>query len=233
MAMADTDTAPGLFFAGSDDENEDVIMESEAAGPSSPPTRSTPMFLADSDEEDLATSFLTPKKRPIVDHADSDSDVEIPSFEEIPRPSSVSSVSSGRSRASSVSEESIARPTVTRTAPPPAKKRRVSTPAVSAPKVPSLSYLGSFPVGNAWSTVRGKGYVKPGDTILIQRDDQDDSKPGFKSTNKGKKKDTGKTKQLSIAAMLKSQPKNLVKKKTDHVVRLTNTRGFGVWTGSH
>lgn len=67
-----------------------------------------------------------------------------------------------------------------------------------------------------------QGYVTAGDPIFIEREDQDDASlaPKAKGNDKGKKK------QLSIAAMMKIQPKN-VKKKTNSIVRLTNARGFG------
>ncbi|THG99879.1 hypothetical protein EW026_g2563 [Hermanssonia centrifuga] len=106
----------------------------------------------------------------------------------------------------------------------PAKKRKLSLQNL----VPfSSAYLGSFLVGKAWSTVRGKGYVKPGDEINIERDEQevvtkDETK---NKRNKGAKGKDGK-KQLSIATMLKPQPAKATKKKQDLVVRLTTKSGF-------
>ena len=67
-----------------------------------------------------------------------------------------------------------------------------------------------------------QGYVKSGDPINIEREEQDGAPP----PPKGKGNDKGKKKQLSIATMMKAQPKNF-KKKTNSVVRLTNARGFG------
>jgi DNA repair protein RAD5 len=95
-------------------------------------------------------------------------------------------------------------------------------------------YIGSFIVGNAWSTVKGKGYVNSGDEIQVEREDQDE---GFSvketavaaKAKKGKPADKKKTKQLSIATMMKApQPKGS-KKKTNTVVRLINSRGFGMF----
>lgn len=220
----------GLFFAASDDE-DDVFMEAppRTSGLESKPNLK--LFFADSEDENEthASTFTTPKKRSTSFHGENEensSDLEIPNFEEIPRASSVSSVSSASSRKDRVSSpipsiESIERPT---------KKRRVSSvPTPSQTPFESM-YLGCFIVGNAWSTVKGKGYVKSGDEIQVEREDQDRG-PSTKdvAAAKGKKgKDKGKTKQLSIATMMKApQPKSF-KKKTSTVVRLTNTRGFGI-----
>jgi DNA repair protein RAD5 len=115
----------------------------------------------------------------------------------------------------------------------PAKKRRVSPASVASQSPPqSTYYLGSFIVGNAWSTVKGKGYTKSGDKINIEREAQDvESFRGTSAAVKGKKgkaTDKGKKKQLSIATMMKHQQPKISKKKTNTVVRLTNSRGFGV-----
>lgn len=163
------------------------------------------------------------------DEDDSGSDLEIPSFEEVPRASSVSSLSSGPSLRTS---SPVPCPSGEE---PPVKKRRLSLPKVQAPTGQQLgapfgnAYIGSFIVGNAWSTARGKGYIKPGDIIRIERDDPDDSRSVLSVPAKGKKKalpDKGKAKQLTLGAMLKSQPPKTTKK-ADTVVRLTNGRGFG------
>ncbi|KAG2350922.1 hypothetical protein BDR05DRAFT_955063 [Suillus weaverae] len=233
----------GLFFAGTDDEDDDVNSTRAQIGVSvqppshqlAPPSGSPHekrLFFADSDDEDIPR-FQTP--RPIAINSelvmngdDGESDLEIPSFEELPRASSVSSISSGPNSLRSSSpalgpsgEE------------PPVKKRRLSPPSKVQARTGKASsdhptYLGSFLVGNAWSTVRGKGYIKPGDTIRIERDDPDDFKSGLPISGKGKKKalpDNGKKKQLTLGAMLKSQPPKTTKK-ADTVVRLTNDRGF-------
>ncbi|KAG1836584.1 SNF2 family N-terminal domain-containing protein [Suillus subalutaceus] len=214
----------GLFFAGSDDEDDvnpmtaqievSVQSASHQLAPSSGPPCSPHekrLFFADSDDEDIPR-FQTPRPIAIdsefvVSGNDSESDLEIPSFEEVPRASSISR--------------------------PPVKKRRLSPPSKIQARTGQASfdhpaYLGSFLVGNAWSTVRGKGYIKPGDTIGIERDDPDDFKSGLLVSGKGKKKalpDNGKKKQLTLGAMLKSQPPKTTKK-ADTVVRLTNDRGF-------
>jgi hypothetical protein len=110
------------------------------------------------------------------------------------------------------------------------KRQRAST-GITAQKE---WYLGSFLVSNAWSTAKGSGYVKPGDEILIERDTLQKIADG--KTEKiecGGKKQKGK--QMTLNAMFKAQSKpkqipNVSKKaKTNNVVRLTNTRGFGTF----
>lgn len=237
----------GLFFADSDEEDDakstTVTVPSQIgvsvqpashqlAPPSGPPysPQEKRLFFADSDDEDIPR-FQTPRpiainSELIMNGNDSESDLEIPSFEEVPRASSVSSMSSGPSLRSSSPVPGPSREE------PPVKKRRLSPLSkVQVRTGPSghSAYLGSFLVGNAWSTVRGKGYIKPGDTIHIERDDPDDFKSGLPVSGKGKKKAlpvNGKKKQLTLGAMLKSQPPKTTKK-ADTVVRLTNDRGFG------
>ncbi|OJA20678.1 HLTF/DNA helicase [Rhizopogon vesiculosus] len=229
----------GLFFAASDDEDDNAnATTAQSVRPASPPSSSPysshqkRLFFADSDDDDIPR-FQTPRPT-VIDVSlvgnnddDSGSDLEIPSFEEVPRASSVSSLSSGPSLRTS---SPVPGPSG---AEPPVKKRRLSPPKVQAHteqlEAPfRTAYLGSFIVGNAWSTVRGKGYIKPGDIIRIERDDPDDSRSGLSVPAKGKKKalpGKGKTKQLTLGAMLKSQPPKATKK-ADTVVLLTNDRGF-------
>ncbi|KAA1467782.1 hypothetical protein DENSPDRAFT_770871 [Dentipellis sp. KUC8613] len=110
--------------------------------------------------------------------------------------------------------------------PIPMDKRRLSPPRnTQASKKPAFrsAYIGSFLVANAWSTVKGKGYIKAAEEIRVERDEQDEetkSRPAFSGKEKGKKK------QLNIATMFKAQQTKSVKKKTNTVVRLTNARGF-------
>ncbi|TFY55395.1 hypothetical protein EVG20_g9332 [Dentipellis fragilis] len=233
-----------LFFAGSDDEDE-----SEAA---ITPEKPVPMdvelpkeaelelkeevvpekrlFIPDSDDEEdqPRARYKTPK--PLIHTLDDDfheplnfglgDEVDLPSLHPSPRASSVSSQSSHHTPRSSSPAPS------SRDSPPPAKKRRLSPPRnTQASKKPAFrsAYIGSFLVANAWSTVKGKGYIKPGDAIRVERDEQDEetkSRPAFSGKEKGKKK------QLNIATMFKAQQTKPVKKKTNTVVRLTNARGF-------
>ena len=84
-------------------------------------------------------------------------------------------------------------------------------------------YLGSFLVSNAWSTVRGTGYVKSGDVICVERDTLD------KDSKEAKK---GKSKQVTLTSMMKGSAKTSSMKKpktANTIVRLTNERGFGMF----
>jgi DNA repair protein RAD5 len=161
-------------------------------------------------------------KRHVSSQDDAQSDFEIPMFEDQPRASSISSKASDHVSVSSSSPP----PNRPSTLAPPAKKRRLSPPAAAACSNVSSTYLGSFLVGDAWSTVTGKGYVKINDEIRVQRDDQDDSKVGFR--NPPRKTDNGKKKQMSITTMWSTKSAKSSKKKVDSIVRLTNARGFGM-----
>ena len=108
----------------------------------------------------------------------------------------------------------------------PRKKRRIIQAPANATASPTSYYLGSFLVSNAWSTVKGTGYIKSGDPILVERDAlaQDISQAGRDSKKKGKGK------QMTINSMFKTpQAKSSAPKKTksNTIVRLTNARGFG------
>ncbi|KAL4070532.1 SNF2 family N-terminal domain-containing protein [Scleroderma citrinum] len=226
-----------LFFAGSDDEGNSSppgqgsrgtdAVELSAPGDSKvvPCTaiREQRLFLTDSEEEEdeeRATRFEgLPTHSPLNDGTnDFLGEAELLPLEELPRASSVSSLSSGLSgRGSS--------PVPSASSPPPAKKRRLlSDKALTIPPRTRDLYLGCLVVGNAWSTVKGKGYINPGDKVLVERDGQDNT---FRS-GKGKNKeaaDKGKKKQLTLKAMI-NPPSKFTKRKVDTVVRLTNKAGF-------
>ena len=222
-----------LFFAGSDDEGDSTpagqgSQDADAVALSGPP-REQRLFLADSDEEQEEERVFRfdgppgPSGPALPDGGDDFvSEAELLPFEEVPRASSVSSFSSGLSAKGSSpapSESSL----------PPAKKRRLLPDTASAP--PSNtgdSYLGCLVIGNAWSTSKGKGYVSPGDEILVERDDPDDAPRFSKSKNK-EGADKGKKRQLTLKAMMNPQPSKFVKRKADIVIRLTNKAGFGEW----
>lgn len=112
---------------------------------------------------------------------------------------------------------------------PPLKKRRLSPQDthITTNSFPP-TYLGEVLITNAWSNVSGKGYVKPNESIQIQRDEVAAPKPGPSKQAKSVNKKTGDgKKQLSLATMLKAQPtNNFKKKKVDTIVRLVNSRGF-------
>ena len=233
--------APPPFFADSDDEEPikqnaaDVdMLNTEASNPDklNAPRNTAPLFFADSDDDEPVEYKPMQLPSVAIDQAmvDLSDGVEIPELDEQPRASSVSSASStqdvkAQSRSPSVViEEKVPdRPT---------KKRKLSPPHAQATTSFDSSYLGSFLVPNAWSTVRGSGYVKAGDDIRVERDSPDEDTPPAKpaksktGSNKDGKSKGGK-RQISIATMLKPPPAKSFKKKKDLVVRLTNMRGFG------
>jgi len=254
--MADTNIPegppPGLFFAGSDDEDEqegaamalddgpqpsDENLNSSPSSPQTPRTSSSrsslpreQLFLASSDDENdaYAPTASPSKNRPPMDE---NSDIEILDESDISRMAGASK-SSSSSRATPLSPTPKKEP-AQRALP---KKRRLSVEE-QAPLPQAITrfqptYLGEVVVPNAWSNVSGKGYVKLNESILVQREQEDDhrlSTSKSKASNGAsvKKKADGK-KQLTLATMLKSQPqKSTKKKKTDTIVRLVNKKGFG------
>ena len=195
----------------------------EAISISSQQVREKRLFFPDSDDEDIPTFEAPPNSiaamTPLATGAtdDSGSDLDVPSVVEFPRASSVSSMSSVVSR-----DSSPPLPQTIRSSLPPTKRRRLSLSTQPKPAIKSDGmYLGTFIVPNAWSTVKGKGYIKPGDEIRIERDSPEDTGSAATTSVKGKKK------QLTLKAMLKSKPLKNVKRKTDTIVRLTNKGGFG------
>ncbi|KAI5124124.1 hypothetical protein M0805_000937 [Coniferiporia weirii] len=105
----------------------------------------------------------------------------------------------------------------------PRKKRKITQTSPPSEALRSEYYLGSILVSNAWSTVRGSGYVKNGDPILVERDNLQEEGTSGKDAKK-----KGKGKQMTLNTMFKSQTKSgpLKKAKTNTIVRLTNSRGF-------
>ena len=222
---------PGLFFAGSDDD-EPAIADS-AKSSSSPPASSSPpshpLFLEDTEDDDAM--YMSPKpstfsekaKRPI-DIEDEDPDIQIMKHSQV----STEIRSDQHSRPTSLS------PTLdkkTLLPGPVAKKRRLLPPEHEFPPNHAKEflpiYLGEVVITNAWSNVSGKGYVKPNETVVVKREEQDLPQAG---TSKPKPTviQSGKKKQISIATMLKPQPvKSTKKKKKDTIVRLVNNKGFG------
>ncbi|GLB43501.1 putative HIRAN domain containing protein [Lyophyllum shimeji] len=220
----------GLFFAGSDDESEDVPMEqadtpaATASGASSPPS----LFLPDSEDEaaskNVAQSPQPVKRKLLVPDDDLDEEIRLPSPGPYRRGSSVRSAEDAPVKALSPSPQP--KPPIKDE--PSAKKRRISVPPTSstASTFPP-TYLGEVLVPNAWSNVSGKGYIKNNEPVKIHRDEQEESKTGPSKQNaaQAKKKGDGK-KQMSLTAMLKPQPSKSKKKvKGDNIVRLLNARG--------
>ena len=235
LLMADPQERP-LFFAGSDDEDMDDVQ------PAVPETTATaqrsssnatqahsstqkPLFFVDSDEEE-STKYRT-RQSTSMDGVEDDEalqlDVDLPDIVDVPRAPSVSSLSSGQGS----SRDSSPPPPRQSVDEPPPKRRKLSPAPPSAfDHALEPIYLGCFLVDNAWSTVKGTGYIKQGEEIRIERDEPD--KPPAPIPKKpAKDKGNGGKKQLTIASMLRPVPVKPTKKKQDSVVRITNNRGFG------
>lgn len=167
-------TEQSLFFTGSDIENDDdleyitppqPVHRSESAPPQpepQPPVSS--LFFADSEDEGGPTQDEGMSPIESVRDSSVDAVVGIDTMDiDVQTPEAVSggasSVSSAStppppaasSRASSVEPEA--------TDVPQRKKRKLSPEAGDSDAFVS-AYLGSFLVANAWSTVRGQGFVK-------------------------------------------------------------------------
>jgi len=228
---------PALFFAGSDDEDErsSVAMSMDDmpvnhSSPSLPQTpitsspRSSPpngkLFLDDSDDEHfLPVGPMLSGKRSRSTMQES-SHVEEFELEQ-----------SMRTRDSKLrvnpKDESPLVPEGSSSYVLPQKKRRM------LPKLQdtTVHFLGEVLVPNAWSTVSGKGYVKPNQNISVRRDEDEESKPAksklANGTSVAKKLNQ---KQMTLTSMLKTQSQKLSKKKRkDTIVRLVNEHNVGAY----
>lgn len=215
--------SPPSFFAANDDDEERVnpsrtTSEPDAA-PSSSPASDNPLFLPD-DNSDTNESPLT-RFKALRDETPSvlEYDTEMLEIFDIP------TLKRPNAEASSSTKETS--PEITRSS----KRRKVSQSS-QTPQLASKfksAYFGTIVVGNAWSTVKGKGYVKNGDEIVVEWEGDKDESRGATIAKKNSKAEKGKGKQIYITAMLKpqAQPKR-VKKKQNDIVRLTNKSGFGM-----
>ena len=214
--------APLPDFFASDDESdtgenvpeETALSEPELAGPSIPssqtshedPTAHHPLFLLD--EED-ADSGDVPVERlrsvSTVPQANPTDDVDM---------SDVFGIQQGGSRPATrrQSEEAFR----------PNKRRKLSPPPDFGFK---SAFLGRIVIPNAWSTVKGKGYIKDGDPIFVEWDKLKQEDLPRKSDKKKPLQKKGK--QLTITALMKPRSENFKKKKQNDIVRLTNKGGFG------
>lgn len=232
--FADSDGEPSVTESklGRSGTDADVQMMTLSSSPQS-------LFLPGDDDEDAISAperLHTPDLGGYSPAPEADSDMEMASnIPGIPnRSSSVASASSGsipilsRDR----SPEPLLRPSKRRRVSPSLDNQLTSHTAAQSNPPFQRAYLGSFLVGNAWSTVRGRGYIKPGETVLIDRDDQTSSTRGSNAKSKKGKEDVkvagkGKGKQQNIQSMFKAQSKTSSKaQKPDTVVRLTNKSGF-------
>lgn len=173
--MADSNDS--LFFAESDEEEmndanttshsqtipEASVAEtsSESCLPGPTATRKSTLFLPDSDDDDMDVEpqvdllDLSQSLEAVTESLDDD--VDIPQLEH-GRASSVSTMSSSDHHLRNSSPVSSV--DVEREIEPPKKKRKLSPEPSNTQPPFTTAYLGSFLVGNAWSTVRGRGYVK-------------------------------------------------------------------------
>lgn len=170
LSMADTELVDKSHtFAGADDEGEDFLdyitppaPQPDVSEPDAGAFNANPLFFATSDDEDdvpmrdvspfvrLRSESVAPVASP-TDNADGKRP-----YVECARASSVSSISSA-----AIAVPSSPASSVHDTIPePPRKKRKLSPEATKDEKLFTSAYLGSFLVANAWSTVRGKGYVQ-------------------------------------------------------------------------
>jgi len=221
--MVDASGALPDFFAsdGESDAGENTLVETvpsepELAGPSIPssqtsnedPAVSNPLFLPDEEDADHGNvpveRLRSVSIRPDANPGD---DVDM-------------------SDIFGIRQEGASKPTARRQSEEvfqPNKRRKLSPPSGFDFK---SAFLGSVVVANAWSTVKGKGYVKNGDPILVEWDrlKQEDDIP---RKNDKKKPPQKRGKQLTITTLMKPRQDNFKKKKQNDIVRLTNGGGFG------
>lgn len=221
--MADVPTPLPDFFASDDESDtgenipgETALSEPELAGPSIPssqtsnedPAARNPLFLPD--EEDADSGHVPVERLRSVStrpEANPTDDVDM-------------------SDVFGIQQEGGSRPATRRQlekAFRPNKRRKLSPSPDFGFK---SAFLGRIVVPNAWSTVKGKGYIKDGDPIFVEWDKlkQDEDLP----RKSGKKKPLQKKgKQLTITALMKPRSENFKKKKQNDIVRLTNKGGFG------
>ncbi|KAJ3570626.1 hypothetical protein NP233_g4279 [Leucocoprinus birnbaumii] len=214
--MSDT-SPPGLFFASSDDEDavaslgpagEESSHESEPTlllsdNPQTPAKSpaSSALFLPASDDEEGTISLQSTQnnaRKPIVTDDDDIQILDVP-------PPIHPEIKPERTTKELPGEE------------PPAKRRKLSPDFPSHSPTSSFhsTYVGDILIENAWSTASGKGYVKIGEPVLIQRDELH-SLASESGTRKTIKK-TGGKRQATITSMMKIQPAKAAKKKVDTV----------------
>ena len=213
--MADASGPPLDFFASDDESDtgeatpsETVPSEPALAGPSchEDPIAEYPLFLPDEefDHGDFPVErFPSVSIHPEVHPAEN---VDMSDVFGIPQ--------GKRQRSATIYQsEGIFRPN---------KQRKLSPPSNSDF---TAAFLGSIVVANAWSTVKGKGYIKNGDSLFVEWDRlKQEDEPSRKSNQKSLRK---KVNQLKITALMKPRQENFKKKKPNDIVRLTNRGGFG------
>ena len=220
--MDDTSGPPPDFFASDDESDVGAVIlaetvPSESGLASSIPSSQAssgdhavenPLFLPDEEE---AEQRDVPVKRPrsvsIRLDAHPAEDMDVSDIFGIPQ-------EKGPKPAARYKSEEVSQPN---------KRRKLSPPSdldfTSA-------FLGSIVVANAWSTVKGKGYIKSGDPIFVEWDRLKQEDESSKKSDK-RKPLRKKGKQLTITALMKPRQDNFKKKKQNDIVRLTNRGGFG------
>ena len=218
--MSDASRPPPDFFASDSESNigehtpaEAVGSEPELAGPSIPssqtsnedPTADSPLFLPD--EEDVDRGDVPVKRRRSVSirpDANPTGDADMSDVFDIPQ-------QKGLKCAARDQLEEVFQPN---------KRRKLSPSDFGF----TSAFLGSIVVGNAWSTVKGKGYIKNGDPIFVEWDKLKQEELPRKNEKKPLQK---RGKQLTITALMRPKQENFKRKKQNDIVRLTNKGGFG------
>ncbi|KAK7686705.1 hypothetical protein QCA50_010305 [Cerrena zonata] len=214
----DTEDKQPLFLPDSDDEAGRSPSRPTSPEASAYSSDGPGLFFADSDDDE-------PPKPSEPEKLETDTeDIILMDVDVKASASRASSVPREPSKLAGNSRGTSSRPTPALVSDGPPNKKRKFTSNEDL----KSTYLGSFLVGNAWSTVRGKGYVKSGDEIKVVRDRKSTSSAKAETSSKPKAKDAkskGGKKQLSIATMLKPQQAKPTKKLENTVVRLTTKSG--------
>jgi DNA repair protein RAD5 len=233
---------PALFFAGSDDEDErsSVAMSmddlpvnhSSPSLPQTPITSSPPpnekLFLDDSDDENLLLEGPMRSVKRSQSTMQESSHVEVFELEQLTRRDSKSRVNpedKSPLRPLSLMPEGSSSYVL------PQKKRRMLPKLQATQPLTTVHFLGEVLVPNAWSTVSGKGYVKPNENFSVRRDEDEESKPAkSKLANGASVAKKANHKQMTLTSMLKTQSQKLSKKKKkDTIVRLVNEHDVGAY----
>ncbi|KZV84501.1 hypothetical protein EXIGLDRAFT_741898 [Exidia glandulosa HHB12029] len=188
------------FFDLPDDGDDDII---ELDAPPSSDVRSSseaPLFLDDNDDVEVNSKAGSSSDAPLfLPDSDVEKDDALKTLPSSPSPSTSTRPKNARPAATELE-----------TAAPPAKKRRVEPEPEPVIKPPARAYIGEFYIENAYSLCNGKGYMKNGDEVLVERDKP--SKPSAPAKGQQTKLSFGK----------KTKPKVVV----NTIVRFKNTRGF-------
>ena len=226
------------FFTGPDeDQGAAMTIDIARFSPGIPQTpqilshTSTPqekLFLDDSDDEVITGEVLPTLKRSQDVMMEDTSDVEIV----------------GETRKTELEPGTSSRINLHRQSPSPfpqkslspnqlQKKRRLSPQVELAEPSGGLlpAYLGEVLVPNAWSTISGRGYVQPNDTIHVRRDHDETVKLKSKSSHGANpQKKTDNKKQVTLTSMIGAPSQKVFKKKKpDTIVRLVTRDDVGTY----